>query len=124
MVDETRRQRLAARARILKALAHPSRLLVVEELARGERCVRDLASLVGADLSTVSRHLSVLREAGIVHGRKRGLQILYALRIPCALDFLACAERVLASVAEETARLARPAREGAAASERSADELG
>ncbi|RPJ48319.1 MAG: transcriptional regulator, partial [Candidatus Latescibacterota bacterium] len=54
---------MEARARIIKAMAHPTRLFIVDELARGERCVCDLAEMVGADVSTVSKHLSILRNA-------------------------------------------------------------
>lgn len=60
------RERIAAQARIFKALGHPSRLLIADALRSGEKCVGDLQALVGGDISTVSRHLSVLREAGIV----------------------------------------------------------
>lgn len=72
---------MARRAQIIKALAHPSRLLILDELFRQrERCVCELAKLVGADMSTVSRHLTVLRLAGLVAGEKRGLQVFYRLR--------------------------------------------
>ena len=71
------RERLTRRANILKALAHPSRLMMVEELARGERCVCELRELVGADISTVSKHLAVLKKAGLVESDKRGLQVFY-----------------------------------------------
>ena len=60
------------RARIMKALAHPSRLMMVDELSRGERCVCDLTEMVGADISTVSKHLSILKSARLVEGRKDG----------------------------------------------------
>ena len=61
-----------ARARIAKALSHPSRLLMLDALAEGEMCVCDLTELVGADQSTVSKHLAVLKQAGIVEDRKKG----------------------------------------------------
>ena len=96
-----------ARARILKALAHPTRLFMVDELAREERCVTELADMVGADVSTISRHLSVLKSAGIVRDEKRGSQVFYSLRVPCVLKFFSCAESVLASVAREHLDLAR-----------------
>ena len=85
-----------ARARILKALAHASRLLMVDELSRGERCVCELRELVGHDLSTVSKHLSVLKDAGIVEDDKRGKQVYYRLKVPCVLNFFHCLEGVLA----------------------------
>ena len=73
-------------------MAHPSRLLMIEELSRGERCVCELTELVGADISTVSKHLSVLHETGIVERDKRGLKVFYRLALPCVLDFFTCLE--------------------------------
>jgi DNA-binding transcriptional ArsR family regulator len=71
MVDQRRlagqtRANMEARARIMKALAHPSRLFIVDELSRGERCVCELTEMIGADVSTVSKHLALLKNAGIV----------------------------------------------------------
>lgn len=82
------------RAGILKAMAHPSRLMMVDELSRGERCVCELTRLVGADISTVSKHLSLLKDAGIVDCDKRGLKVFYRLRVPCVLNFFSCIEAV------------------------------
>jgi DNA-binding transcriptional ArsR family regulator len=87
--------RFEARARIVKALAHPSRLFVVDVLSQRERCVCVLTEMIGADMSTVSKHLSVLEAAGIVASDKRGLQVFYRLRVPCVLRFLGCVETVL-----------------------------
>jgi ArsR family transcriptional regulator len=84
-----------ARAEIVKALAHPTRLFIVNELSKGERCVCELRQEIGADLSTVSKHLSVLKNAGIVEDDKRGLQVFYRLRCPCILNFFVCVENVL-----------------------------
>ena len=83
------------KAKVMKALGHPSRLMIVDELSRGERCVCDLTALVGHDMSTVSKHLSVLREAGIVVDDKRGLQVFYRLKVPCVLNFFKCVDAVL-----------------------------
>ena len=87
--------RMAARAEIFKALGHPSRLAMVAELGEGERCVFELQEIVGSDMSTVSNHLRVLRQAGIVESEKRGKQIFYSLRLRCAVEFMHCADRVL-----------------------------
>lgn len=81
-------------ARIYKALGHPSRLAMVDALGEGERCVCELRELVGADMSTVSKHLSVLREAGIVKHDKRGNQVYYSLSMPCIIAFMSCVQRV------------------------------
>jgi len=101
MMDEATRARLNARAEIFKALAHPSRLFIVEELAKGERCVCTLAEMVGSDISTVSRHLAVLRNAGIIGSEKRANRVFYHLRVPCVLHFFGCVEAVLEEDAKE-----------------------
>jgi DNA-binding transcriptional ArsR family regulator len=100
-MDPKRQARCEARAKICKALGHPMRLFMVEELANGERCVCELTKLVGLDVSTVSRHLAVLKAAGIVQDEKRGLQVFYTLRIPCVLSLFGCIETVLESNAKE-----------------------
>jgi len=92
MIDE----RIQHRADVIKALAHPSRLAMVEALERGERCVRDLRDIVGADISTVSKHLTLMKQAGIVCDRREGQKIFYRLRCPCIIRFLDCVDAVLA----------------------------
>jgi len=99
--------RFEVRARIIKAMAHPARLMIVDELSRRERCVHELTEMVGSDISTVSRHLSVLRSAGIVRDERRGSKIYYILRTPCILNFLSCVETVIKSTAEEQLDLAK-----------------
>ena len=96
-----------ARAKVIKALAHPSRVFMVEELTKGERCVCELTEMVGADVSTVSKHLSVLKNAGIVIDEKRGQQVFYSLRVPCILNFFSCVEAVLQANATEHRALVR-----------------
>lgn len=91
---KSKRADYEARAGIIKAMAHPSRLFIVDELARGERCVCELTEMIGADISTVSKHLAILRKAGIVVDRKEGLQVYYTLKTPCILNFFACVESV------------------------------
>ena len=105
-MDRKTLARYEARAKILKALGHPSRLLIVDELAsRGERCVCDLTALVGADMSTVSKHLSVLKSTGLLEDEKRGTQIYYRLRIPCVANFFECIESVMRCNAAATQKL-------------------
>jgi len=94
-MDRKARQKYESRARVIKAMAHPTRLFIVDELAKGERCVCELRDMVGADISTVSKHLSVLKQAGIVEDEKRGLQVWYSLKVPCILNFFGCVENVL-----------------------------
>ena len=87
-----------AQAQVFKALSHPGRLLMLDELSRGERCVCELAALVGSEMPTVSRHLSQLKNAGIVDDEKRGSQVFYRLVTPCVMNFFKC----VASVREKS----------------------
>jgi len=96
-VNGIERRRLQARADVMKALGHPTRLQMVEQLANGELCVAELTELAGADMSTVSRHLSVLKGAGILEDERRGNCIYYRLLCPCVLDFFTCAQSVIES---------------------------
>jgi len=106
-MNARQRARYEVRAQVLKALAHPTRLFMAEELSRGERCVCNLTDMVGADMSTVSKHLAVMKRAGIVADDKRGSQVFYSLRMPCVLEFLRCAETVVKADARERTAAAR-----------------
>ena len=83
------------KAKVLAAMAHPVRLAIVEFLRDGEQCVCDIAEHVGSERSNVSRHLAVMLQAGILEHRKDGLRMLYHLRTPCVVGFLACVTDVL-----------------------------
>ena len=106
-MDRKTKARFQARADILKALAHPTRLFMVDELSKGERCVCELTEMVGADVSTVSKHLAVLKNVGVVEDDKRGTKVFYSLRVPCVLEFLSCVEAILGRRAREQLRLLR-----------------
>ncbi len=106
-MDTGTRARYVAWAEIIKALAHPTRLFMVEELAKGTRCVCELTSMVGADTSTVSKHLAILKHVGIVHDEKRGTQVYYNLQCPCVLNFIACVNTVLKSNVERQLELVK-----------------
>ncbi|HOX07406.1 MAG TPA: metalloregulator ArsR/SmtB family transcription factor [Planctomycetota bacterium] len=83
-------------ARALKALAHPSRLGAVRALAAGPLCVQELQAVMGSELSTVSRHLRMLADAGLLDPERQGQRIVYRLKVPCLNGFLECVEAVLA----------------------------
>jgi ArsR family transcriptional regulator len=104
-MDEKIRGRYEARALVIKAMAHPSRLYIVDELSRQDRCVCELTEMIGADMSTVSKHLAILKNVGIVEDRKIGQQVYYKLKMPCVLGFFRCVESVLKSTATEQLRL-------------------
>ncbi|MCE5200337.1 MAG: metalloregulator ArsR/SmtB family transcription factor [Armatimonadota bacterium] len=100
-MDAQTQAKFETRARIIKAMAHPTRLFIVDELSRGERCVCELTDMIGADISTVSKHLAVLKAVGIVTDDKRGLQVYYRLLCPCVMNFFSCVESVLCSCSVE-----------------------
>jgi len=80
-------------AEVFKALGHPTRLWIVLQLADGEHCVCEFVDAVGADFSTISRHLSVLKQAGVIEDDKRGKSVYYRLTCPCILDMVSCVSR-------------------------------
>jgi DNA-binding transcriptional ArsR family regulator len=84
----------AHRLRVLKALAHPTRLWITQALVGGERCVCELHEQVGDDLSTISKHLALLKKAGVLESEKRGLNVYYRLRCDCFPEFLNCTDEV------------------------------
>lgn len=100
-MDSRKRARCETRAVVLKALAHPTRLFMIEVLAEKSYCVCELTEMVGLDISTVSKHLSILKNAGLVHVEKKGKQVFYSLRMRCALNFLDCVEAVLREQAQD-----------------------
>ena len=83
------------RSEILKALAHPARVLIVHALAGGDRCVGELNALIDIDQSNISRHLAVLRRAGIIADRREGMRVFYRLQTPCILKAFECAVAVV-----------------------------
>ena len=87
-------QQAKIRSEILKALAHPVRVLIVEALAKGDRCVCELNELADIDQSNISRHLASLKKAGIVIDRRDGMRVFYHLQTPCILNALKCAVEV------------------------------
>ena len=105
-MDSKTQAKYEARAKIIKAMAHPTRLFIVDEFAQnGKRCVCELTEMVGADMSTVSRHLAMLKNAGIVEDEKRGAQVYYNLRVRCVLSFFECVESVMKRNAKDQRRM-------------------
>ena len=96
-MDAVDRELLREEAQIAKALAHESRLVIVDALKDGDMCVHDLTQLVGADQSTVSKHLSILKNVGIVDYRKESKKVFYHLRTRSVMSFFHCAVDVIRS---------------------------
>jgi len=98
--DVQKGARQKSRAQVFKALAHPSRLSIVEALVEGEQCVNELKDLLGIDASTTSRHLAILRNAGLISDEKRGACVYYRLQCSCVLTFIECVESVISRRAD------------------------
>ena len=86
------KDRYERRANIVKAMAHPTRLFLVDKLSEKEYCVQELTAMVGDDISTVSKHLSVLKQAGVLQSQKRANCVYYSLKCPCVMKFFSCVE--------------------------------
>lgn len=78
------------RAKTIKALAHPTRLFIIDFLSEGEKCVCEIVEQVNVDISTISKHLLLMKKAGIVEDKKKGLNVFYKLKCTCIPDFLDC----------------------------------
>ena len=92
------------RSEILKALSHPVRVLIVHALTGGDRCVGELNALVDIDQSNISRHLAVLKRAGIVADQRHGMRVFYHLQTPCILKAFDCAVEVIKFEAKRRAK--------------------
>ena len=96
-----------ARAQIAKALAHPTRLLLLDALVEKDLCVCEMTELVGADQSTVSKHLAMLKEAGLVDVEKQGAMSVFSLKCQCLDGFFGCIESVLKENLREQTELVK-----------------
>jgi ArsR family transcriptional regulator len=85
------REMRAGMAAVFKALGHPTRLMLAEELSKGEKCVCELVPMTGVDFSTVSKHLALLRTAGLIKSRKQDLNVYYSISMPEARRIISLA---------------------------------
>lgn len=93
-MNKNQLQKYQSQARIMKTLAHHTRLFIVNELSKRALYVNEITEMVGVDISTISRHLSLLKNAGIVADEKKGKSIYYSLRTPCVLKFFNCLQEL------------------------------
>ena len=105
MLNKKEKLLFAKQAEIVKAIAHPLRIAILDFLKDGPQCVCDIAAHIGSERSNVSRHLSVMAGAGVLGSRKEGLKVIYALKTPCILEFFSCVTGVLKQQAKENQRL-------------------
>jgi ArsR family transcriptional regulator len=101
MSDKSRQLLYEKQADIAKAIAHPLRIAIIDFLKDGDQCVCVIADYVGSERSNVSRHLSVMVNAGLLDYRKEGLKVIYKLKCACIIDFFSCVTRVLKQQAKD-----------------------
>jgi ArsR family transcriptional regulator len=100
MVYDKEKKLAASRANVIKALGHPTRIFMVGLLSKEDLSVGSLTDAVGADVSTISKHLSLLKQVGILIDRKEGNRVLYSLICPCIMEFIHCIDDVIYQKAE------------------------
>jgi DNA-binding transcriptional ArsR family regulator len=89
------KERLEELSGVFKALSHPTRLWMVEQLFDSEKCVCEFVDVLELDFSTVSKHLSILRQAHVIKDDKRGKNVYYKLRAQCIPTIVSCLENSL-----------------------------
>jgi ArsR family transcriptional regulator len=94
-----------ARAEVFRALAHPTRLRILECLLGAEKCVHELQEVVGSSLPTVSRHLAQMKAAGLLGCRREGTNIYYRLLVPCITNTFACIDEAIRADSERRAEI-------------------
>ena len=107
MLSKKKQLLFEKQAEIVKAIAHPLRIADVDFLKDGQQCVCDIAEHIGSERSNVSRHLSVMVNAGVLEYHKEGLKVIYKLKTPCILDFFSCITACLKFQAKENEKLLR-----------------
>lgn len=95
MISEEQLIRAKRRSHIFKALAHPMRVYLLEKIKEKTWCVCELAKEAGIPKSAASKHLSQLKEAGLVEDQKRGTRVEYRLTAPCIIELITCTEDVV-----------------------------
>lgn len=82
-MDKFDKNACRSEAAVFKALGHPTRLWIVRQLAEEEHCVCEFVEAIGVKFATISQHLAILKQAGIIEDDKRGKSVYYRLRYPC-----------------------------------------
>lgn len=107
MLTKNKQLLFEKQAEVAKAIAHPLRIAIIDFLKDGEQCVCDIAEFVGSERSNVSRHLSVMVNAGVLECHKEGLKVIYKLKTKCILDCFSCITTCLKQQAKENEKLLR-----------------
>jgi DNA-binding transcriptional ArsR family regulator len=107
MINKNKLMLYKRQADIIRALGHPLRIAIANFLKDGEKCVCEIAEFVGSERSNVSKHLSIMVNAGLLESRKEGLNVIYRLKCRCIPDFLSCVSDVLKQQVKDNKKLSR-----------------
>ncbi len=98
---------LELKSEILKALAQPTRLKILEFLRRGEKCICEIVPAINGEQSNISRHISLMQKSNLVTTRKDGVKVMVKVRDPKIFDILDSIGLVLKRQILETEKLVR-----------------
>ncbi|MCD4657666.1 MAG: metalloregulator ArsR/SmtB family transcription factor [Planctomycetes bacterium] len=95
------------KSEIFKAIAHPTRLMILDLLKQSENCVSEIQKEVNADFSTVSKHLQVMKAAGLLEQRREKKHVFYSLRVPCIMNFMGCIDEIIRKDLADSSAIAK-----------------
>jgi ArsR family transcriptional regulator len=105
-MEETMEDRiLELKAEVLKALAQPTRLKILELLRNGERCICEIVPAINGEQSNISRHISLMQKSHLVTTRKDGVKVMVKVRDPKIFEILDSVSLLLKKQIRETGRL-------------------
>jgi DNA-binding transcriptional ArsR family regulator len=88
-----------------KAFSDPKRLMIINELRKGQKSVGDLVRILATPQAAISRHLAVLRDKGIVNARREGSNVYYSLSDPLICEACDVIQRIVAARIEKHTKL-------------------
>jgi DNA-binding transcriptional ArsR family regulator len=96
---------LELKAEILKALAQPTRLKILELLRNGEKCICEIVPALNGEQSNISRHISLMQKSHLVTTRKDGVRVMVKVRDPKIFDVLDRVSQILKNQIKEQEKL-------------------
>ena len=92
---------------IFKAIAHPTRLMILDMLKISEKCVSEIQEEIKVDFSTISKHLQVMKAAGLLEQRREKKHVFYSLRVPCIMNFMGCIDEIIRKDLADSSAIAK-----------------
>jgi ArsR family transcriptional regulator len=93
------------KAEVLKALAQPTRLKILELLRNGERCICEIVPAINGEQSNISRHISLMQKSNLVTTRKDGVKVMVKVKDPKIFEILDSISLMLKKQIQETGKL-------------------